>query len=97
MFHQIKVPPGTSKPWDSYGSAFKSLNNPHDEYQTLVHIFGAVSSSCYGNRSARETEDDNEERFGQEVINTVRRNVYVDDGLLSTKRMRSTLLSSWSS
>ena len=49
----------------------------------LVHVFGAASSRCCANRAVRQTADDNDERFGPELINTVRRNFYVDDVLKS--------------
>jgi len=49
----------------------------------LVHIFGAASSPCCANRAAQQTADDNKERFGPEVIDTVRRNFNVVDVLKS--------------
>ena len=82
MFHQVKVLPRDAEAlrflwWSG------SLNKPPDEYQMLVHIFGAASSPCCANRTVRQTADDNEERFGLEVINTMRRNFYVNDVLKS--------------
>ena len=82
MFHQVKVLPRDADAlrflwWSG------SLDNPPNEYQMLVHIFGAASSPCCANRSVQQTADDNEKRFGPEVINTVRRNFYVDDVLKS--------------
>ena len=79
MFHQVKVLPRDADAlrflwWSG------SLDNPPDEYQMLVHIFGASSSPCCTNKSVQQTADDNE-RFSPEVINTVRRNFYVDDVL----------------
>ena len=79
MFHQVKVLPRDADTlrflWLS-----GSVDNPHDEYQMLVHIFGAASSPCCANRSMQQT-DDNEERFSPEVINTVRMNFFVNDVL----------------
>ena len=49
----------------------------------LVHIFGAASSPSCANRAVQQTADDNKERFSPEVINTVRRNFYVNDVLKS--------------
>ena len=51
--------------------------------QMLEYIFGATSSPCCANRALIQTADDNEDRYGAEVINTVRRNFYVDDVLKS--------------
>ena len=59
------------------------MDNPLDEYQMLVHNFGAASSPCCANRSVQQTVDDNEEPFSPDVINTVRRNFYVNDVLKS--------------
>ena len=60
MFHHVKVIPKDTDAlrflwWSS------SLNNPPDEYQMLVHIFGATSSPCWAKRSVRRTADDNED------------------------------------
>ena len=90
MFHQVKV-----LPKDADALRFLwwggSLNNPPDEYQMLVHIFGATSSPCCANRSVRQTADDNEDRFSPEVINIVRRNFYVDDVLKSVPNEESAI------
>ena len=70
MFHQVKV-----LPWDANALRFLwwsgSLDNSPDEYQMLVHIFGAALSPCCANKSVHQTADDNEERFSPEVINTL--------------------------
>ena len=49
----------------------------------LVHIFGATSSPCCASKALRQIADDNESKFDQEVIRTLRRNFYVDDNLKS--------------
>ena len=43
-----------------------------------VHIFGVVSSPACANYVPQRTADDNEESYGTEVSNTLRRNFYVD-------------------
>lgn len=48
-----------------------------------VHIFGATSSPCCSNKALRQTADDNEDKYGKEVAETVCRNFYVDDLLKS--------------
>ena len=73
MFHQVKVLPRDADAlrflwWSG------SLDNPPDEYQILVHIFGAASSPCCANKSVRQTADDDEERFSPE--HHQRRNSY---------------------
>ena len=47
------------------------------------HLFGAVSSPSCANFALRKTAEENFQRFDFEVINTVRRNFYVDDCLKS--------------
>ena len=49
----------------------------------LVHIFGATSSPCCSNKALRQMADDNEDKYGSEAAETVRRNFYVDDLLKS--------------
>ena len=74
MFHQVKVLPKDADAlrflwWSG------SLNDPPDEYQMLVHIFGATSSPCCANKAVHQTADDNEDQFDPEVTRTVCRNV----------------------
>ena len=49
----------------------------------LVHLFGAISSPACANFALRRTAEDNKESFPSDVINTVKRNFYVDDCLKS--------------
>lgn len=60
-----------------------------------VHIFGATSSPCCSNKALRQTANDNEEKYGKEVAETIRRSFYVDDLLKSTRTVHqeSTLAS----
>ena len=78
MFHQVKVLPKDADAlrflwWSG------SLNDHPDEYQMLVHIFGATSSPCCANKAVHQTADDNEDQFDPEVTRTVCINFYVDD------------------
>ena len=54
-----------------------------EEYCMTVHLFGAVSSPACANYALQRTADDNEDNYGTEVANTLRRNFYVDDVLKS--------------
>ena len=70
MFHQVKVLPKDANAlrflwWSG------SLNDPPDEYQMLVHIFGATSAPCCANKAVHQTADDNEVQFDPEVTRTV--------------------------
>ena len=54
-----------------------------DEYRMTVYLFGAVSSPACANYALQRTADDNEDNYGTEVTNTLRRNFHVDDVLKS--------------
>ena len=55
------------------------------EYQMKAHLFGSTSSPSCANFALRKTATDFEGHFSEEVINTVLRNVYVDDWLKSVR------------
>ena len=48
-----------------------------------VHLFGATSSPGCANYGLRQLATDYEIEFGSSVANFIRRNFYVDDGLVS--------------
>ena len=84
MFHQVRVP---AEDCDALRFLWWSgdLNDEPAEYQMLVHIFGATYSPCCANKALRQTADDNEDKYGSEAAETVRRNFYVDDLLKSVQ------------
>jgi hypothetical protein len=51
----------------------------------LVHLFCATSSPCCANFALRRTADDNLSDFDITVLDTVKRNFYVDDCLKSVR------------
>ena len=59
------------------------LQKEAEEYCMTVHLFGAVSSPACANYALKRTADDNEDEYGSEAANTLRRNFYVDDVLNS--------------
>ena len=59
------------------------LQKEVEEYCMTVHLFGAVSSPACANYALKRTADDNEDEYGSEAANTLRRNFYVDDVLKS--------------
>ncbi|PFX14081.1 hypothetical protein AWC38_SpisGene21795 [Stylophora pistillata] len=81
MFHQVKVPDCDRSflrfLWWPDGDLSRALA----EYQMIVHLFGAVSSPVCAKFALRKTADYNEQHFSCNVINTVRRNFYVNDCL----------------
>ena len=60
-----------------------NLQTELEEYQMVVHLFGAASSpSCFTFALCKTTED-NSDHFLEEVVSTVKKNFYVDDCLKS--------------
>ena len=59
------------------------MDNEPNEYAMTVHPFGAVSSPSFANFALKRTADDNQEEYGEDVAKVVRRNIYVDDMLMS--------------
>ena len=84
MFHQVRIP---LKDCDVLRFLWWSNNdtssNP-EEYQMMVHLFGAISSPSCANYALKKTAD-NRGRFDSHVINTLERNFYVDDCLKSVE------------
>ena len=85
MFHQVRVP---LKDCDVLRFLWwpnsDTSSNP-EEYQMMVHLFGAISSPSCANYALTKTADDNREKFDPHVIKTVERNFYVDDCLKSVE------------
>ena len=56
-----------------------------------LHLFGAVSSLACANYTLQRTTDENEESYGTEVANNLRRNFYVDNFLISGSTEHETI------
>ena len=67
------------------------LRKEVEEYCMTVHFFGAVSSPACANYALKRTADDNEDEYGSEAANTLRRNFYVDDVLKSASTEDETI------
>ena len=83
MFYQVRVRPDDSDVLRFLWWPGNDLQRRPEEYQMTVHLFGAVSSPSCANFALRKMAEENFQRFDFEVINTVRRNFYVDDCLKS--------------
>ena len=55
-----------------------------------VHLFGAVSSPSCSDFALRRASDDAEKQVGQETLDVLRRNFYVDDCLRSDESEKAT-------
>ena len=83
MFYQVRVRPDDSDVLRFLWWPGNDLQRRPEEYQMTVHLFGAVSSPSCANFALQKTAEANFQRFDFEVIDTVRRNFYVDDCLKS--------------
>ena len=81
MFHQVNVSP---RDYDALRFLWwpgNDLSKEPQEFQMLVHLFGATSSPCCANFALRRTAHDNPDDFEISVLETVKRNFYVDNCL----------------
>ena len=83
MFYQVHLPPEDSDMLRFLWWPGGNLNSPPTEYQMNVHLFGAVSSPSCANFGLRKTAHELAQEFDFETIDTVRRNLYVNDLLKS--------------
>ena len=84
MFHQVLVDPKDCDSlrfeWWPNGDLTKEMR----EYRMVKHLFGATSSPSVANFCLRKTAQLHREEFDKEVIETVNRDMYVDDMMKST-------------
>ena len=84
MFHQVLVDPKDCDSlrflWWPNGNLTKEMR----EYRMVKHLFGATSSPSVANFCLRKTAQLHREEFDKEVIETVNRDMYVDDMMKST-------------
>ena len=82
MFHQVRV-----REQDQDALRFLwltgSYDDPPDDYDMNVHIFGAASSPCVASSALRQAADDNAHSFNPNVVEAIKKSFYVDDALPS--------------
>ena len=83
MFHQVNVNPNDCDALRFLLWPNNDLNSEPEEYQMMVHLFGATSSPSCANFALRRTAEDNQQEFSKEAVNSVKDNFYVDDCLKS--------------
>jgi hypothetical protein len=84
MFYQVRVAESIIDCLRFLWWPDSNLEKDPEGYQMLVHLFGATSSPSCSNYALLQTAEDNKDDYEAEVINTVKRNFYVDDCLKST-------------
>ena len=93
MFHQVHV---TEEHRDMLRFLWwegGDMSKDPVDYRMTVHLFGATSSPGCANFALKRTAQDNEEEFGSTTANHLRRNFYVDDGLMSCPTVEEAKLS----
>ena len=83
MFHSFHVDPAHRNYLRFLWFQDNDPEKPVAEYRMNVHLFGNGPSPAVATYGLRETVAQGEEEYGEEVVNFVRRNFYVDDGLAS--------------
>ena len=83
MFHQVHVSPNDCDALRFLWWPNSDLNSEPEEYQMMVHLFGATSSPSCANFGLRRTAEDNQQEFSEEAVNTIKHNFYVDNCLKS--------------
>ena len=83
MFHQVRVTPSDCNALRFLWWSDDDLDKEPEEYQMLVHLFGATSSPSVCCWALRQTAVRYGERYDPKVLAVVDRNFYVDDCLLS--------------
>ena len=85
MFLQVRVPLEDSNALRFLWWPNGDLQSEPEEYQMLVHLFGATSSPSCASFALRQTAEDNKNDFDPVTVETVQRNFYVDDCLKSVE------------
>ncbi|XP_028413087.1 uncharacterized protein LOC114535946 [Dendronephthya gigantea] len=85
MFYQVRVKPSDCSTLRFLWWPNGRLDEPVEEYEMQVRLFGGTSSPSCSNFALRRTAEDNKSEFDPQTIETVKRNFYVDDCLKSVK------------
>ena len=83
MFHMVHVSPSDRDVLRFLWWTNGNMDEKPDEFRMTVHLFGGVWSPSCANFALRCTAENNSLEFGDDVINSVRQNFYVDDFLKS--------------
>ena len=86
MFHQVLVDPKDCDTLRFLWWPNEDLTMEMEEYRIMKHlpVFGVTSSPSVTYFSLRKTAQLHQEEFDAEVVETVKRNMYVDDLMKST-------------
>ncbi|XP_077970379.1 uncharacterized protein LOC120343863 [Styela clava] len=83
MFHRVKVSPIDRDSMRFLWFEDGDMTKPVLEYRMSSHFFGCVSSPCVATFAVRKVADDNLSGADFDTVQTLERNMYVDDVLKS--------------
>ena len=83
MFHSFYVNPEHRDFLRFLWFEDNNLNKPIVEFRMKVHLFGAASSPGVANFCLRQTGESKQQQYGDEAVDFLKRDYYVDDGLTS--------------
>ena len=83
MFHQVHVSPRDCDALRFLWWSNNDLNSEPEEYQMMVHLFGATSSPSCANFGHWQTAEDSQQEFSKDAVDSVKNNFYIDDCLKS--------------
>ena len=81
MFNQVHVTPDHCDALRFLWWPGGDVDQSSQEYRMKVHLFGGVSSPSCSGFALLKTAADNKDTFSVEAVDTVERNLYVDDCL----------------
>ncbi|KAK3715636.1 hypothetical protein QZH41_008075 [Actinostola sp. cb2023] len=84
MFHQVLVEPKDCDALRFFWWPDGDLSTELEEYRMVKHLFGATSSPSIANFCLKKTAELEQESINFETVDTVNRNMYVDDLMRST-------------
>ena len=85
MFYQVRVQPSDCSALRFLWWPNGKLDEPAEEYEMKVHLFGGASSPSCSNFALKRTAEDNKTEFDPQTVETVKKNFYVDDCLKSVR------------
>jgi len=83
MFHQVRVSQKHRDVLKSLWWKDEDVRSQQEVYIMVVQLFGGICSTSCTNFALRRTAEDNVKDYSPEVVETVKRDIYVDDCLSS--------------
>lgn len=78
VFYQVQVDENDRDLLRFWWWPHGDINKPLEVHRMKVHLVGAMSSPSITNFALHQTADDNQEKYPDEVIKTIKTNFYVD-------------------